>query len=450
LPVNATTASLAFLLFVLVVASRWGLIPAIAAALTATLLFNFYFLPPFGTLTVADPQNWIALAALLITAVLASELSNRVQKQAAAAVEQRREVERLYELSRAVLLDSGENSVGSAITQQIAGAFGFDAVLFYDLGADRSFSAGPQELNIPEDELKRVQETVILPDGSRATPVRLGNKFVGVLAVRGDVGKPALEAIANLVAITAERAASQEMASLARAARRSEELKSSILDALAHEFQTPLTSIKAASTALLSKPSTLADSQRELLTIIDEETDRLTSQVTEAIQASHLEAGRVKLTRVPTDVAGLVGSVMEQIRTRVDDRRIEVEIGADMPCIMVDRELMELAVRQLLDNALKYSRSGTPITLHAHAAAGAVHLSVTDAGPGITSHEQERIFEKFYRGEAIRNKLPGTGVGLNIVKDIVNAHAGTVRVQSDANEGTTFTIELPLPREARA
>jgi two-component system sensor histidine kinase KdpD len=351
LPVNATAASLSFLLFVLVIASRWGLTPAIAAAVTASVLFNFHFLPPVGTLTIADPQNWIALAAFLITAVIASELSNRAKKQAIAADEQRREVERLYALSRAVLLDAGENAA-SRIAQQIAGAFGFEGVLFYDLAARNRYSAGPQDLDVPDERVAVVQETVELPDGSRATPVRLGNKSVGVLAIRGEVGKPAIEAFASLVAITVERAVSQEMAGQARAGRKSEELKSSILDALAHEFKTPLTSIKAASTALLSKSSRQTETQRELLTIIDEEADRLTKLVTEAIHPAHIEAGRIKLERSPTDITQLIRSVIDQMKARIDERRVDVESDGDLPQVLVDRELMELAVRQLVDNAL--------------------------------------------------------------------------------------------------
>jgi two-component system sensor histidine kinase KdpD len=448
LPVNATTVSLTFLLFVLIVATGWGLSPAIVASISATLLFNFFFLPPVRTLTIADPQNWIALVAFLITAVIASELSNRAQRQAASAVRQRREVERLYELSRGVLLDTGETPLGRTIAQQIAGAFGFEAVLFYDLRIRKAFYAGPHNLSLPAEDIELVEETTDLPDGSRATLVRLGNKAVGVLAIRGEVGRPALEAIANLVAITVERAANQEMASQAQAARRSEQLKSSILDALAHEFKTPLTSIKAAATGMLSNMSVQRENERELLTIIDEEADRLTNLVTEAIQASRIEAGRVKLTKTPTDVSTLVDAVKKQMKTRLDDRPLDVQVDVGLPSVLVDRELIELAIRQLVDNALKYSDPGTPVTLHAQAVADVVQLSVSDSGPGISSEEQQRIFEKFYRGESVRNRLPGTGVGLSIVKDIATLHSGTVRVQSKPKMGTTFTIELPSTRKA--
>ncbi|MCI0744561.1 MAG: DUF4118 domain-containing protein, partial [Verrucomicrobia subdivision 3 bacterium] len=349
LPVNATTASLVYLLFVLVIATAWGLFQSIFVAAAATLCFNFFFLPPFGTFTIADPQNWIALLAFLITAVIASELSNRVQRQAAAAIEQRREVERLYALSRAVLLDTGERPLGGLIAHQIADTFAFSGVLLFDLRSRKRFSSGPEDLTVSTEQLDSIQEPTDLADGARATLVRLGARPVGVLAVRGDVGIAALEAIANLVAIALEKAAAQEMANQARAARRSEEFKSSILDALAHEFKTPLTSIKAASTALLSKPTTATEQQHELLTIIDEETDHLTNLVTDAIQVSRIEAGRIKLTRAPTSLSDIVSSVMMQMKPRLDDRSVEVYVDPGLPQVSVDRELVELGVRQLVD-----------------------------------------------------------------------------------------------------
>jgi signal transduction histidine kinase len=138
------------------------------------------------------------------------------------------------------------------------------------------------------------------------------------------------------------------------------------------------------------------------------------------------------------------------MRARLDDRPVNVEVGAEIPRVMMDRELMALAVRQLLDNALKYSRPGAPITLRACAGGQGVQLSVIDSGPGLPRYEQQRIFEKFYRFEGTRNRLPGTGVGLTVVKDIVSAHSGTIGVQSSPNTGTTFTIELPVPRETSA
>jgi two-component system sensor histidine kinase KdpD len=450
LPVNATTISLCFLLLVLVIASAWGLWQAIFVSLAAALCFNFFFLPPFGTFTIAEPQNWVALMAFLATAVIASELSNRARRQAAVAVAQRRELERLYALSRAVLLDTGEGTLGRTIAHRIAETFDFAGVLLYDLRAHEGYQAGSVDVPVNPGQLESIRETTDLAGDTRATPVRLGNKTVGVLAVLGDINTAALEAVANLVAITLEKAASQEMANQARAARTSEELKSSILDALAHEFKTPLTSIKAASTALLSKPGTMAPQQHELVSIVDEETDRLTNLVTEALQVARIEAGRIRLTKAPTAVADIVNSVVAQMKSRLDERPVEIDIDTALPPVMVDRELMELAIRQLVDNALKYSRPGTAVALHATGTGELVRVTVRDTGPGIATHEQQKIFQKFYRGEAIRNRLPGSGVGLSVVKDILKAHSGDIRVESSPQTGTAFILELPAAPKVNA
>ncbi|MBC7926940.1 MAG: DUF4118 domain-containing protein, partial [Bryobacteraceae bacterium] len=362
LPVNQTTASLSYLLLVLVVASAWGLLAAISSSLVAAICLNFFFFPPVGTLTITDPQNWIALAAFLSTAVLASELSDRARKQAAEAVAQRREVERLYSLSRAVLLDPGQGSLGSTITSQIAETFNLRAVVLFDTFSRKTFLAGPEDIRLSMEEIELGLETGGLTEGTQAAAVKLGNKAVGILVVKGDLGTPALQAIANLIAISFEKAASEEVSSQARTARQSDELKSSILDALAHEFKTPLTSIKAASTSLLSRSLAPAH-ERELISIIDEEADRLTALVTEAIQISRIEAGKVKLNKAPTYLSDVVNSVLGQMKLRLEDRPVQVSLDPTLPAVLVDRDLIELAFRQLVDNALKYSQQGTSVSI---------------------------------------------------------------------------------------
>ncbi|HYP12534.1 MAG TPA: ATP-binding protein [Bryobacteraceae bacterium] len=444
-PVNQTTASLSLLLLVLGVASGWGLTPAITSALVGTVCLNYFFLPPIGTFTIAAPENWVALLAFLTTAVIASELSNRARHRAAEAVAQRREVDRLYELSRAVLLDSGEGPLGGTIAHLIAETFDLRAVLLFDAQARRSFSAGPEDIELSGDELEQLTEPGALPDGSRAAPIRLGNKPAGILIVRGAIGQTALEAVANLIAISLEKVASQEIADQARTARRNEELKSSILDALAHDFKTPLTSIKAASTSLLAGRALTADHQQELASIIDEEADRLTALVTEALQVARIEAGKVKLNKSPTHLQDVVSSVLGQMKSRLEDRPIELHLDPDLPSMPMDRDLIELAFRQLFDNAIKYSHPGTPVSICANRLEGFVHLTISDSGPGIPAREQNRIFERFYRGEHVRDKLPGTGVGLSVVRDIANAHSGSIRVESQPRYGSTFTLELPVP-----
>lgn len=448
LPINATTAGFAYLLAVLVIATAWGLSEAIAASLAGVLCFNYFFFPPVGTFTIADPQNWVALFAFLATAIVASELSARARRQTRAALERQRELERLYALSRAVLLDPGESPLARSLGGHLAQIFEFPAVALYDMRSGELYKAGPEDLRFAEDDARRVLRGDAAPPPSdpaaNVVTIRLGAEPIGVLAVRGSITDGALEAVANLAAIGLERARTQEAATLAEAARQSEEFKSTVLDALAHEFKTPLTSIKAAATAVLAMPDREAKPQQELVAIIDEEADRLTSLVTEAIQMSRIEAGRLRLNRKSVRVAGLVRAAVTEMGLRLEDRSVLMEDIEQMPPVAVDSGLIELALRQLLDNASKYSSPGSPIRVGASNSAGVVVLTVGDEGPGIPANEQTRIFQKFYRGTGVRTRIPGSGIGLTIVREIVIAHGGRIWVDSSAGRGSKFHMELPI------
>ena len=453
-PVNATTAGFAYLMAVLGIATTWGLAEAVAASVAGVLCFNFFFFPPVGTLTVADPQNWVALFAFLATAIIASELSARANRQTRAAVERGRELERLYTLSRAVLLDSGGAPLARSLGHHLAEIFAFAAVALYDLRAGELYKAGPEDLRFTSDDAHLILRGHVGPPASepqaKVSVIRLGGQPIGVLAVRGSITDAALEAIANLAAIGLERARTQEAATIAEAARQSEQFKSTVLDALAHEFKTPLTSIKAAATAVLAMPDQDARPRQELLTIINEESDRLAALVTEAIQMSQIEAGRLRLNLKLVDVAGLLQLAVTQMGLRLEGRPVFVENVNGLRAIAVDSELIELALRQLLDNAAKYSKPGTPIHLSARDSGNSVVITVSDCGPGIPSSEQPRIFRKFYRGTAVGTKIPGSGIGLAIVSDIVAAHHGKVWVDSDAARGSSFHIELPVKSQQEA
>jgi two-component system sensor histidine kinase KdpD len=254
--------------------------------------------------------------------------------------------------------------------------------------------------------------------------------------------------LTNLVAIGLERSRVQEAASKAEAARQSDELKSTLLDALAHEFKTPLTAIKAASTSLLSSSTLKPEQQRELVSIVDEETDRLSVLVTEAIQMARIEAGRVVLRRENHSVADVVESVLDKLKPAAEERKVRVNIAANLPEVWVDGELIEVALRQLVDNAFKYSPPGSPVSVGAEPSDGKVVVSVADRGPGIPEAEQNRIFEKFYRAEASRHQIPGAGLGLVIAREIIHAHGGEIWVESKLGEGSIFRFTLPTsPKE---
>jgi two-component system sensor histidine kinase KdpD len=255
----------------------------------------------------------------------------------------------------------------------------------------------------------------------------------------------------NLVAIWLERALSEETVNRAEVARRSEELKSTLLDAIAHEFKTPLTSIKAVTTDLLSDPAApLEPHQRELISIADEGADRLAGLVTEAIQLARIEGGKFQLNREIHFPSSLISAALRQMKALLDGREIKVCIAEELPLVSVDAALVQMVIAHLIDNALKYSPRDSAIVIGARVSGDRVVIYVMDRGAGIPEGEQLRIFEKFYRGTKERN-LKGTGMGLAIAREIIRAHGEEISVSSKPGEGSEFFFSLPLaPRSGGA
>ncbi|HTR34806.1 MAG TPA: ATP-binding protein [Bryobacteraceae bacterium] len=448
---NATTAGFAYLVAILFISARWGLTEAIVGSIAAVLCFNFFFLPPVGTFTIADPQNWIAFFFFLATSFTASQLAEQVKQRAREATDRQREMEKLYSLSRSILLIEPTRGVARQLAGQLAQVFGASAVALYDRETGETYGAGPEDFPESTDALRQaaLEGTFFRNEQAHTvvTSIRLGAQPIGSLGLRDvDLSDSALQGIANLVAIGLERARAQEASSRAEAARQSDELKSTLLDAVAHEFKTPLTSIKAASTALLSGSVPRPEQQHDLIAIVDQEADRLSALVTEAIQMARIEAGRVRLRRDSYSVSDLVESVLNKMRPSIEERTVQVRIAPEIPAVWVDSELIEVALRQLVDNALKYSPADAPVLIGAEFTDGRVIVRVADHGPGIPEQEQTRIFEKFYRAEASR-QIPGAGLGLVIAREIIHAHGGEIWVESKVGEGSIFRFSLPASAE---
>jgi two-component system, OmpR family, sensor histidine kinase KdpD len=447
-PVNATTVGFFYLVTILLIARHGGLVESIAASFAAAICFNFFFLPPILKFTIADPQNWIALFSFLATAVLVSKLSTTARRQTQSALDRQTEMERLYALSRGILLMESNESVAEQAARQIARTFSFTGVSLYERSTGEIHRAGQDDLLKWDDRLREVAiQGTFLQDhatGTVVTAIRLGSDPIASLALRGaPLNDSALQSLANLVAIALERARALEAANRADVARQSDQLKSTLLDAIAHEFKTPLTSIKAAATALLDTSITANPAQKELITIVDEETDRLGRLVTEAIQMARIEAGRVYLNRKLESPAAIVSHALSAVQASLGDRPFKLDVPAILPPVEVDPELIELALRLLLDNALKYSPSGSPLTVRAHLAESRLVVGVRNEGPGIPESEQSKIFARFYRAPTTQ-RVPGTGMGLAIARDIVQAHQGQIWVESSPGQGAEFCFSLPL------
>src|SRR5260221_77794 len=352
LHVNQTTVALSFLLAILAVSAVWGMAVSVAMSVVAVVAFNYFFLPPIGTLTIADPQNWVALFAFLVSSIMGSQLSSRIRTEADEAHQRRREVERLYQFSRKLLGEGNVIQLMNAIPDYIV----------------ESFEAG----------------------------------------------------------------------------------ESALLDSITHDFRTPLTSMKAAVSSLLSSFPSDGSSDgthtRELLTIINEECDRLNRLVEEAGEMAKLEAGEISLDLEAVPVEEIIDAALAHCSSSLAGRAVDVRVATDLPAVYADRERAKEALVQLINNANLYSPKDQPITIAAELMGDIISISVADRGPGIDDFEQTMIFDKFYRGKDQRNLVRGTGMGLPIAKALIAAQHGTISVTSQLGHGSVFAFTLPVDR----
>lgn len=448
IPVNATTVGFAYLLLVLILASTWGFLEASLASVAATLTFNFFFLPPVGTFTIADPQNWVALFSFLTTALIASRLSAKAKRTALDAIERHQDVERLYTFSRAILLiDSTEEPFPKQLARKLQQIFEPSAVVLYERRTGEFYRAGPSEFEGLDDQLRDAAlngTSFSDPQRNRIiTAVRLGSEPIASLALQG-AGMPdsVLQGISNLVAVGLERARSQDLARQVEVARQSEQLRTTLIDAMAHEFKTPLTLIKGATTSLLASPDQPAESRTEMLKMADEEAEHLRELIDNAVEMARLDISRIEVHLESSQVGEIAREVVASMQSQIEDRPIEVVCPGQLPPIGVDRRLVKLAIKQLLDNALKYSPPGTPVTVRVEESDGTIVVEITDHGNGIPVQEQRRVFERFYRSPAVQRQVPGSGLGLSIASSIVEAHHGGLTLTSRPGE-TTFRLTLP-------
>ncbi|HTC94216.1 MAG TPA: DUF4118 domain-containing protein [Terriglobales bacterium] len=446
--VNPTTVALTFLVAVLAVSAAWGLRYAVFVSIVATLAFNYFFLEPVGKFTIDDPQNWVALFAFLLTAVIASELSARVRRQADEANQRRREVEKLYSFSQQLLVTDNVLELLNEIPHHIVATFGVSAAAVYVSERDKIYRSGPDITQLQGEELKSVGargETII--DTQRdvcLVPVRMGVRALGTLGVVGHLSRETLDALGSLVAISIERAGAVEKLGRAEAARENERLRSALLDSVTHEFRTPLTSIKASVTSLISDFQLDTAQRQELLTVINEESDRLNRLVGEATEMAQLDAHEVKLNIEPQNIREAIDAALEEAKPQLRAHPIEVRLPSYLPPVLMDVDRIKEVLRHLLENAAKYSPSQSPIFISSEVQNGRVVTNVADRGAGIDDLERSMIFDKFYRGQGQRHRVQGTGMGLAIAKAIVEAHGGRIGVTSQLGQGSVFSFGLPI------
>ncbi len=449
LHVKPTTVGFTFLLAVLVVSALWGLRFAVFMAVLAALAYNYFFLPPLFRLTIADPQDWVALIAFLFTAIVASQLSERARREALASNQRRREVERLYGFTQQLLVSENVFELLNAIPRHIVDSFGVTgAAMFLDRKQEPYYFDTVSQSLFPAEQLKAISgrgEPVLDREhGLCFMPLRMGIRSVGSIGLAGcDLSRESLEAIGSLTATAIERASTIEKLTKAEAARESDRLRSVLLDSVTHEFRTPLTAIKASAETLLSDAELDKPQRKDLLTVINEESDRLNRLIGEAAEVAQLDSHQLELRFEPHQLREAVDAAINESRLALQNHTVPITIPDDLPRVRMDIDRITEVLVHLLDNAGKYSPPGTPIQVTGEFRDGEIVTSVADHGPGIDDVEQEMIFEKFYRGRNQRTSIQGTGMGLAIARAIVELHGGKIGVTSQVGRGSLFYFSLP-------
>ncbi len=451
--VGKTTIVLTLLLIVLGVSTRWGLSEAVASAVAASLLVKYVALQSAAPAS-GSPQLWFVILAFLATAVTTSQLSLRAKRKEVEAAEHRNNLEQLYSFGGAILQGGSIESTAAIAVEKIHTIFNARTVAIYLRQEDRILSTGSSNDRLIGDSLRHVAAGGPPCPSSdphvHTLPIRIRQHLVGSLYIAdGGLNENVIHAIAQRLTVALERAVALEEAGSARAARKSDELRALVLDALAHDIKTPLTSIKASVTELLSEGAGDPAASVDLLRVIDEEVDRLERTVSEAVDMARMESGLLRLVRRQYDVFETVSAALEDLTSSATGR-LQFDISGSLPQVNIDFRLVRLVFKQVLDNALKYSPASSPVVVSAVELGKSVVVRVTDYGPGIHPEEQARIFEKYYRGREGRQGSPGTGMGLAIAKRIVEEHGGRIWVTSSPGEGSTFSVSLPaIPTETK-
>jgi len=460
--VSPTTAALALLLVVLAVATLATLRTAILLSVLAMLTLNFFFLPPIGTFTIADPQNWIALFAFLIVAVIASNLSAAAQDRTRDAIARRNEVTRLFDLTRDVLLTTETAGAIEVLSRYVARRFELArvAVCLPDDRGWRIYQGGPEELALDVDTLNtalaKARGTLEFDARQRAygghvrvgerhdiviVPLRHGTKAVGLLAAASsalDVGT--LDAVAGVVAIAIERAEFLGERDAAALVRQKADLAATLLASLSHDLRTPLTAI---SVAVENLRSDIPEHERRVqASAAMTELERLTRLFQDILDMARIDAEAIRIERQWVTPADVVDAALAHVRHAVEGHALAVEADAEAE-VEIDPRLTSVALAHVVENACHYSPADRPILVRAEARPEGLRISVIDQGPGLDPGELEHLFERFYRGRTARQATFGTGMGLSITRGLLSAAGGRIWAENASGAGAMFTLTVP-------
>jgi two-component system sensor histidine kinase KdpD len=448
LQINLLTISLLYLLIVVAVASLFGFWQASFTSILAVLLLDYYFEPPLFSFEVENPGIFVALVTFEATGLAISRMHGREMRKAREAAIHLKGMEQLYELSRNTLLLDLHQPPGTQLAVLIQQIFNVRAIAFFDVNLGRQdrmgdWTSGEQDLSKECYLRNAAQDDPQTETAQRLLQTSSGVKPLGALVVRGKLSSLVLDGLAALAAIAIDRHQSFEKEERAETAKQSEQLRTAVLDAMAHELKTPLTAVQTASSGLLELKG-LTNSQAELATLINSEALHLNEICTRLLVTARLDGRKVSLHWDEVNVKDLISKVMASQQPLIERNRIQAAVEDPELVVYADRELLTTILAQYIDNARKYSTPGTQIEVAARKSRTDALFSVHNFGSTIRIEDRERVFDRFYRSSDRNDEVPGTGIGLSVVRKAAEAHHGHVWVISDDREGTTFFFSLPM------
>ena len=459
---------LVFLTAVVGVAVRYGLWPSLVASVAASLCYNFFFLPPIYTFTIADPTNVVAFFFFIAMSVIVSNVGARVRSQAVVAMTRARATESLYAFSRKLAGAGTLDDVLWATAYQTALMLKVRVVLLLPEDGSIAVKSGyPPEDTLDAADLAAAKwawendraagrGSDTLPGAKRLfLPMHTGRGAVGIVGIDGDKPGPPLtpdqrrllDALMDQAALAIERVRLVEDLERAKRTAETDRLRSALLTSISHDLKTPLAAVLGAAGALRSLSDALDQrAKADLLSTIIDEAERLNRFIANLLDMTKLESGAVAPNAAPHDLGEVVGSALERASKMLAEHRVEVDLAKDLPMIQIDPVLFEQVLINLLDNAAKYAPAGTTIRIQSWRNQDSVSLQVLDEGDGIPPGDLEHIFDKFYRARKADHVRAGTGLGLAISRGFVEAMQGTITAANRTDRrGAVFTITLPIP-----
>jgi two-component system sensor histidine kinase KdpD len=456
--------SIVYLVPVLIAATCWGTLPAVVSAMAGIAAPAFFFYPPLYDLRVSNPQHLVDLCLFISVALVTSHLAERTRAHVRRAQEREEEMRGLYAFSRRLAAASTAQDILSAVREHLSRLIGRRAFLLgHPVEAGRPAQA-VDAAGVPEAVRSHIAQrppgaagTCCVDDPAGSTwlvgAVSASNPALGMLAV--EIGRAPADTVEasrqRMAGVLADAAATIERLDLARAldeanARANRDaVREALIGSVSHELRTPLSSILGAASVLSQAGAVVRDRRlAELAAVIREEAERLDGDIQNLLDASRVSGKGVRAQCTWSDPADLVNAALERHRPSGHD--IAVALPDDLPLVRVDPVLVEQALRQIVDNAAKYSPAGSGIAIAATKECEGIAVRVCDRGAGLTEEDKSRLFERFYRGSRHRATVPGSGLGLSIARAFIGASGGRLDVESAGpGQGTTVSVWLPAP-----